>query len=38
MKKLMVLVVLLAVALIAAPAIAQNESTEPGPPPRRGYR
>ena len=33
MKKLMVLVVLLAVALIAAPAIAQNESTNPGPPP-----
>ena len=35
MKKLMVLVVLLAVALIAAPAIAQNEveSTIPGTPP-----
>ena len=33
MRKLMVLVVLLAVALIAAPAIAQNDSTTPGPPP-----
>ena len=33
MKKVMVLVVLLAVALIAAPAIAQMESTNAGPPP-----